>query len=132
MLIRSPYVAGSFYPSDSTELNHFCRQHLQSVDPPVTAKAVILPHAGYVYSGKTACKVLSRVAVPELNLLIGPNHRGYGSEFAVFKNGEWQTPLGSTQIDSGFADSLLAASPHLKADESAHASEHSLEVLLPF
>ena len=93
---------------------------------------MILPHAGYVYSGETACRTLSRVRVPEKNFLIGPNHRGIGSEFAVFPEGKWETPLGPVLLDAGLGAAMCGASHHLHADEEAHFREHSLEVLVPF
>ena len=131
MLVRRPHVAGSFYPSESAALRQFCKANL----PPsreLSARAVILPHAGYIYSGQTACLVLSRVKVPELNLLIGPNHRGYGADFSLYDEGEWETPLGAVPIETAAAREMLAACPNLKKDCEAHADEHSLEVLVPF
>ncbi len=132
MLIRNPCAAGSFYPSSREELFQFCRTYLETSSKQVHAKAVILPHAGYVYSGQTACRVLSRVAVPEKNILIGPNHKRSGSDFALFCRGEWQTPLGKAPVAGDLAMSLLEASHDLRNDEQAHGSEHSLEVLIPF
>ena len=93
---------------------------------------MILPHAGYIYSGETACLVLSRLRVPERNFLIGPNHRGLGSDFALFAEGCWKTPLGVVPVDEELAAALLAGSRDLKPDEEAHRIEHSLEVLIPF
>ncbi len=131
MRIRKPHAAGSFYPSDASEIRVFCKTYLSSSVPKIQAKAVILPHAGYIYSGELACKVLSQVEIPPSVLLIGPNHRGLGSDFALFARGEWETPLGRVPIDQETADALLAAKSDLRADEDAHAFEHSLEVLLP-
>lgn len=132
MLIRNPQVAGSFYPSQREELFHFCRTHLETSARPIHAKAVILPHAGYIYSGRTACRTLSQVTVPQKTILIGPNHKGFGSDFAVFCRGEWLTPLGQVPVASDLAMSLLECSHDLQSDEEAHGPEHSLEVLIPF
>ena len=132
MLIRNPYVAGSFYPSNREELLHFCKAHLETSTDSVSAKAVILLHAGYIYSGRTACRTLSPISVPEKNILIGPNHKGFGSDFAVFCRGEWLTPLGRVPVASDLAAQLLECSHDLRKDEQAHGLEHSLEVLIPF
>ena len=131
MLIRQPHVAGTFYPDDPSELRQFCKPWLVSAAPNISARAVILPHAGYIYSGKTACRVLSRIRVPEKNVLIGPDHRGVGSDFSLFAEGQWETPLGTVSIDETLSRSILAGCPTLKADPQAHAFEHSLEVLVP-
>lgn len=130
-MIRAPHAAGTFYPSDPAELREFCQSRLQSEHPPSTVRAVILPHAGYVYSGKTACRVLASINVPESNFLIGPNHWGRGSDFSLASRGQWQTPLGQISIDSETAAAVLEGCPGIEDDSSAHAEEHSLEVLLP-
>ena len=132
MLIRKPHVAGSFYPSDPTELREFCQKHLASQEVPVRAKAVILPHAGYVYSGRTACRTLSNINVPENVVLTGPDHFGAGPEFSLFPRGAWENPLGSVPVAEDLASALLESSHDIHADENAHRAEHSLEVLLPF
>ncbi len=132
MSIRKPCVAGSFYPADAASLREFCETHLRNEPTLLQARAVILPHAGYIYSGVTACETLSRVAIPSKNLLIGPNHRGLGSEFALWRKGAWETPLGKVAIAEDLSSALLKDSRHLAEEENAHLSEHSLEVLLPF
>jgi hypothetical protein len=85
-----------------------------------------------MYSGETACRVLSQIPVPKKNFLMGPNHGGMGSPFALFASGEWKTPLGSVPIDSDLASGLLEISHDLRCDEEAHRMEHSLEVQIPF
>lgn len=132
MLIRRSHVAGSFYPSNPSELRQYCEARLCPSDPGKAVKAVVLPHAGYVYSGDTACLVLSKVKVPETVFLIGPNHYGQGAAFAVYSQGAWETPLGKVAVHPEIAASLLKASPQLQSDPTAHSAEHSLEVLVPF
>ncbi|MCM8774942.1 MAG: AmmeMemoRadiSam system protein B, partial [Candidatus Omnitrophica bacterium] len=131
MHVRKPHVAGSFYPAAPRELREFFQNHFVHGVHPVTAKAVILPHAGYVFSGKTACRVVSRVDVPRRNFLIGPNHTGYGPEFSVVAEGEWQTPLGKVPIDADLAKTIVSSSRHLEVDIDAHRFEHCLEVEIP-
>lgn len=131
MLIRRPHAAGSFYPSDPHELQQFC-ESLLTPEIPISARAVILPHAGFVYSGITAGKVISRIQIPRRIFLMGPNHRNYGEDFALFSYGEWESPLGKVPVDSGIARRILQACPEIRADEEAHLFEHSLEVIVPF
>jgi AmmeMemoRadiSam system protein B len=95
------------------------------------AKAVVVPHAGYVYSGKTAGEVIRKVQIPEVCLLLGPNHWGVGLPFALVNEGSWETPLGSVPIERDFASGLLAACHDLAVDSQAHEREHSLEVEVP-
>lgn len=131
MLVRKPHVAGTFYPADPTEIREFCWPQLKSERPLIRAKAVILPHAGYIYSCKTACRVLSRVVVPNVNFLIGPNHSGYGKRFALMAEGSWLTPMGEVPIHGPMARHLLEKSDCVTEDDTAHLMEHSLEVEVP-
>ena len=131
MLIRRPHVAGTFYPSDQAHLRTYCETHLFPEEKTVKARAVILPHAGYVYSGDTACLVLSKVEIPKRIFLMGPNHWNAGAPFALFSEGAWETPLGRVEVDREFAQAVLDSSVEIKKDEEAHRAEHSLEVLLP-
>lgn len=131
--VRKPHVAGSFYPADPKTLQASLQACLAPSSPsPVQPRAVILPHAGYMYSGKTAGRVLQKVRVPDLCFLVGPNHRGAGEPFALFSEGVWETPLGPVPVDSEFASGLLEACHDLRNDSLAHEEEHSLEVELPF
>ncbi len=129
--VRKPTVAGSFYPAETEDLRRFLDDAFHALGSGSPARAVILPHAGYIYSAKTACRVLGRVKIPDLCFLIGPNHYGVGSPFAIFPEGVWETPLGSVAIDREFAAGLLEASCDLSPDPDAHEREHSLEVELP-
>lgn len=131
MLIRLPHVAGTFYPADPAELKRFCETHLKPSPSLSKAKAVLLPHAGYFYSGITAASVLRRVRVPNTAFLIGPNHMARGAEFALAVKGEWATPLGSVPVAREDAEELLRSAKEVREDDSAHAMEHSLEVEVP-
>ena len=132
MQIRNPHVSGSFYPSDASELRQYFETTLKPKDALREAKAVVMPHAGYRYSGEVGCQVLSEVRVPQNILLIGPNHRGVGADFAIFDQGEWETPLGRVSIATKIAKKLLQEIPSCVSDSLAHQAEHSLEVLVPF
>jgi len=132
MPVRLPHVAGTFYPSDPEELKKYCESRLQPYPRAALARAVLLPHAGYFYSGDTASQVLRRVTVPSRVFLIGPNHYASGAEFALCSQDEWATPLGNVAIDREFAVNLLGFSEEIREDDSAHRHEHSLEVEIPF
>ncbi len=84
-----------------------------------------------MYSAKTAAEVLKRVEIPDLCLLIGPNHQGTGHPFALFPDGSWETPLGPVPIEREFASGLLESSHDIYPDFDAHQEEHSLEVEVP-
>ncbi len=133
MSIRPPAVAGTFYPADKDELAAFLRPRLEPESGSLRRRAVaaLLPHAGYVYSGPTACAVVRELEVPPQLLILGPNHTGQGHPFSVFAAGSWQTPLGSVAVDHALASRLLKASSLLADDHAAHEREHSIEVELP-
>jgi AmmeMemoRadiSam system protein B len=131
MAVREPAVAGTFYPDNPDALRDFGISYLSSQSSPCPAKAVMLPHAGYIYSGETACSVLSKIKIPQTIFLIGPNHQSRGADFALFSNGEWKTPLGSVRIAADLAGALSQASPYIEEDHEAHLFEHSLEVEIP-
>jgi len=96
------------------------------------ARAVISPHAGFIYSGPVAGAVYSSVELPERFIILGPSHRGQRPLFAIMDKGAWRTPLGEVPLASELAESLARRSALVKADEKAHEEEHSLEVQLPF
>jgi len=129
--IRSPAVAGQFYPSAPQELKNQIEGFIDKGVDKIDAIACMLPHAGYVYSGRVACQTVSRIIIKDRIILLGPNHTGYGSAFSIMTQGLWQTPLGKIEIDSDLANALVKNSKHLKNDSLAHADEHSLEVELP-
>ena len=84
-MIRPPAVAGQFYPGTASEVD----AALQTLIPPSTSKrhaiAVVCPHAGWTYSGRTAGFVYSQVEIPDRVILVGPNHQGVGSDYAVYR-----------------------------------------------
>ncbi|MBE7415748.1 MAG: AmmeMemoRadiSam system protein B [Deltaproteobacteria bacterium] len=130
-MTRKPIVAGKFYPGEKAALRAALEKHL-SHSPVEDATAIIAPHAGYMYSGDVAGSVYARVRVPERVFLIGPNHTGLGKRVSVWREGEWETPLGSLMVDEEAASRLTGGSKLFSADTEAHLFEHSLEVQLPF
>ena len=137
MTVRAPAVAGMFYPADAGQLRHDVSALLQGAQPALdqTPKVLIVPHAGYIYSGPTAAsaykllqplrKVIKRV------VLFGPAHRVYLEGMAVPGVDAFATPLGEVLLDCAML-AKLAALPGVCTSAIAHRDEHSLEVQLPF
>jgi len=131
--MRQPAVANRFYPGSPKALERAISKFLPSGFDPDKEKsiAVVSPHAGYVYSGELAAKTLGSVEIPETVIIIGTNHRGAGLSVALSTR-TWNMPFGPVPVDMDFSALLLASSSHIKGDELAHNSEHSLEVQVPF
>jgi len=126
---RQAAVAGAFYPSDAGSVKKFIEENQLDVQPE-DAALVLVPHAGYIYSGGTAVRTLSNVNIPDTVILIGPNHTGAGPAISVYPDGSWGTPFGDVDVDGELVEKLCA-DPMFTKDTSAHESEHSLEVILP-
>lgn len=137
--MREPAVSGTFYPSVSGELANmidgFVKEARQSHDVE-GAVSYVAPHAGYVYSGRTAAYAFAAmlgkrdIESIETFIVIGPNHTGYGKPIAVSMQ-DWKIPLGVIQNDKELS-SLIAKADGMEKDEEAHREEHSVEVQLPF
>ncbi|WP_028583301.1 AmmeMemoRadiSam system protein B [Desulfogranum mediterraneum] len=132
-MLRQPAAADRFYPGDPARLEQALGQLIPQVPEKVRrpAKAIILPHAGYVYSGATAGLTVAQVTVPESVVILGPNHYGQGAELAL-SAADWSMPLGEVPRDRPLSERLLAASSAIVSDDLAHEREHSLEVQVPF
>lgn len=131
-MLREPAVAGQFYPASPQQLRTMVESYVDPQASPAPALVAVCPHAGYVYSGAVAGKVLSRVEVPRRVVVLGPNHRGVGAEAALMFRGGWLTPLGEVPLDQELGEKLLALSTLVEEDSLAHRYEHSLEVQVPF
>ena len=132
--VRHPAVAGRFYPRDAKDLGDEVRTYLSQAPGQKSVRAVgcIVPHAGYAYSGHVAGAVFAGLEIPQLCLVLCPNHTGVGRALAIVSEGAWQTPLGDVPIDNAFASALKQRCPLLHEDPSAHRGEHAAEVELPF
>jgi len=120
--MRKPCVAGQFYPADGEKLKAMVESFLFPCEK-IRAKGILVPHAGYVYSGRIAGFAYSRIEVPEVVAIIGPNHTGYGKPVGVADE-DFMTPLGIVKCyDVRKIDSI---------DNLSHLFEHSIEVQLPF
>jgi hypothetical protein len=129
---RKPCVAGSFYPGRKDELLEAIERMTDRAAAKEKALSVIVPHAGYEYSGPVAGAVFSSVEIPKTVVILGPGHRDIKSLLAVQREGSWLTPLGESAIESDLASLILELSPLASDDERSHLWEHSLEVELPF
>ncbi len=131
MGLRLPAVAGTFYPGNAETL----RSELDALIAPAKrekALAVVVPHAGYAYSGRVAGAVYGRVDVPRDVVLLCFNHHGAGSDFAVWPEGAWRTPLGDVPVNAELARAVKEAFLPADFDEAGHLDEHSGEVQVPF
>jgi AmmeMemoRadiSam system protein B len=132
LFIRPPAVAGRFYPKDPATLSRMIESLVDTHSERATAIGVVVPHAGYIYSGHVAGAIYSRIRTPSRTIILCPNHTGFGRPLSIMQSGLWQTPLGTLQIDSELCDALMAADPELENDIEAHRFEHAIEVQLPF
>ncbi len=126
--MRRPAVAGSFYPASKESLEAMLREFTTPIKDE-SVIACVSPHAGYMYSGRTAGRVHSLLPDVETYVILGPNHTGVGLPVAVSRD-KWVTPLGEVEIDQEFIDAMPKIV--VAVDETAHRYEHSLEVQVPF
>lgn len=158
-MLRYPTVSGTFYASRISALEKQINSFFGAVDVDLNANSaetitktkakekaavtkqktigIIAPHAGYAYSGHTAAKAYASIASISKDclkkfIILGPNHTGIGEPVSIWNRGAWLTPLGEAKIDESLADKILLKSAIAKTDESAHLSEHSIEVQIPF
>ncbi|MGC8572023.1 MAG: MEMO1 family protein [Candidatus Micrarchaeia archaeon] len=139
--MREMVFSGSFYPSSRSELNEMLDEFIK--DAKINLKerenviSAVAPHAGYIYSGRTAAftyKLISEALKKnsiDTFIIIGPNHTGLGKPIAVSKE-DWSTPFGVVKNDRALSDKIVKSSKLFEFDEEAHAEEHSIEVQLPF
>ncbi len=135
--IRQPAVAGLFYPGDKQSLKEDVDQYLEQANygRDIVPKAIVVPHAGYVYSGPIAASAYKQI-IPfkekiKRVVLLGPSHRVAFTGLAVPESDVFNTPLGNIPIDQEGIQ-LLANLPQVIVSDQAHREEHSLEVQLPF
>ncbi|MEN6329480.1 MAG: AmmeMemoRadiSam system protein B [Methanobacteriaceae archaeon] len=142
--IRKAAWAGAFYEANPRDLKRRIRWSYQHQLGPGTLpetrgevrliKGLVVPHAGYMYSGPVAAHSYLELAgdgFPETFIILSPNHTGYGSLVSTMISGAWETPLGQVEIDTPLAQELTR-SGIIDDDPTAHLREHSIEVQLPF
>ncbi|NOQ35782.1 MAG: AmmeMemoRadiSam system protein B [Methylococcaceae bacterium] len=134
--IRQPAVAGAFYPANPQKLQAMLDSYLQPVEATKTSpKAMIVPHAGYIYSGAIAASAYGRLKPNRETIsrvvLLGPSHRVGFKGLAISHAEFFNTPLGDIPLDTS-AIEKLSHYPFVEYIDKAHYLEHSLEVQLPF
>lgn len=130
-MIREPVVNGKFYPEDKDKLQDLIEQLKSKDSPRLSARGIIVPHAGYIYSGKVAIATVNKVLAKKTVVILGPNHTGYGENFGLWPKGKWKTPLGDAMINEQLAKKIIDSGSAIKADYLSHKFEHSIEVELP-
>jgi AmmeMemoRadiSam system protein B len=141
--LRRPAVAGQFYDGNNKTLRESIEKCFLDERGPGTlphiskgnkkVRGIVVPHAGYIYSGAIAAHSYSYLAnnnFADSFIILGPNHTGIGSGVSLMMEGSWQTPLGSVTINEDLAKKICK--DIIDKDESAHIYEHSIEVQLPF
>lgn len=134
--VRPPAVSGMFYPADPRQLEHDVQKYLAAAQPQsFHPKALIAPHAGYIYSGAIAASAYAtlKTIAPRIRrvILLGPTHRVAVRGLALPDTDAFDTPLGRVQLDTD-AMHAIAKLPQVLISGDAHEEEHSLEVQLPF
>ena len=134
--IRQPAVAGLFYPGEPEVLLHDVRELLAAAQPHTfTSKVLIVPHAGYIYSGAIAASAYASLGAAAARIrrvvLLGPAHRVAVRGLALPSADRFATPLGEIALDTDAAHAISHL-PQVVHSAAAHAQEHSLEVQLPF
>ncbi|MDO4587624.1 MAG: AmmeMemoRadiSam system protein B [Planctomycetia bacterium] len=138
--VRAPAVAGMFYPANKIDQKEmldkmfdFSRESNAESVPTIipNATAVMVPHAGWIYSGHIAAEVLSKVNLPETVVILAPKHHAEGKPWAVAPQRYWDFFAGQLENDLDFVRRLTESVPNFVEDATAHRQEHSIEVLLP-
>jgi AmmeMemoRadiSam system protein B len=135
---RNPAVAGKFYPADKNELRQELKMLFDSASPLQSSavRAIICPHAGYIFSGKIMASAFNQIDNKrrcKRVFIIGSSHHKYFNKAAVYCDGDFIMPYGKEKVDTEFGKMLVEKFPEFFTDDrSSHLSEHSIEVLLPF
>ncbi len=134
---RKPAVAGMFYPVDREELERQVKLLLEITKPQKryeNVKGLISPHAGYVYSGKTAAYAYNTIKGKHYDnvVVISPSHREYFYGCSIYDGDKYSTPLGEMEINKELSEKIITNGEFIFSGEEGHRSEHALEVQLPF
>jgi AmmeMemoRadiSam system radical SAM enzyme/AmmeMemoRadiSam system protein B/AmmeMemoRadiSam system protein A len=129
--VRPPVVAGQFYPGTAEEVNQEVDNLLPADRQPEPWAGAMVPHAGWIFSGRLAAETLSRVAIPETVIVLCPKHRRPGADWAVAPYQGWSIPGGEVPGDPDLAARLAESVRGLRLDATSHQNEHAIEVQLP-
>ena len=130
--VRPSAVAGRFYPGRAEEIERALDGLMPAAREPGRWSGVLVPHAGWIYSGRLAAQALSRVDIPSRAIVICPKHRPEGADWAVAPCQSWMIPGHEVASDLELAERLAEAVPDLQLDAEAHRHEHAIEVQLAF
>lgn len=137
-IIREPVVAGTFYPSNPAELKSQLASFFDAAENKKVSEnavAIIVPHAGYVFSGQVAASAYAQID-PDKQFsrifVIGTSHHTVMNGASIYNKGNYRTPLGIVEVDLDLANQLIDNNRIFKFNEAAHNREHSIEVQLPF
>ena len=135
--VRKASVAGMFYPADKDELETELTQLLSETESDENYEnifGIIVPHAGYIYSGRTAAFAFNTVAGKRYKnvIVISPSHREYFKGISVYDGMFYRTPLGDVKVNTELRSELIGKSDYIFAGNSGHGPEHALEVQIPF
>lgn len=128
---KQPIFAGSFYPKDSEELNNLINSYKELQTNSYKSKAIIVPHAGYIYSGHIAMAGFQYLEPSETIFIIAPSHQEYFNNIAMPEYSFFETPLGSLEVNNKIINEIAEKFPSIIANE-VFEKEHSIEVQLPF
>lgn len=134
---RKPAVAGLFYPSHPDILRHKINLLLKETQPikkEVNIKGIIVPHAGYEYSGKTAAYAFNHLDNEKIEnvIIISPSHYEYFDGISIYPGDGFSNPLGELNINTEIVTELIKNSSKIFPDTCGHNEEHGIEVELPF
>lgn len=131
-LSRPPAVAGTFYPADPRQLERAIDDLLAvQIAAAESWQAALVPHAGWVYSGRIAAAVFARCQIPDRIIVLCPKHRPGGAQWAVAPYHHWQIPGAQLDGDVSLAEQLAGRIDGLEIDATPHLQEHAIEVQLP-
>ncbi|MBN2216263.1 MAG: AmmeMemoRadiSam system radical SAM enzyme [Pirellulales bacterium] len=128
---RPAAVAGMFYPGNVREMNSMLDSILPADRKHERWAGAMVPHAGWIYSGRLAADVLSRIEFPSRAIVFAPKHNAVGADWAVAPHRRWVLPGGHIESDPELAEQLAGAIDGLELDGAAHRPEHAIEVELP-
>lgn len=136
-IVREPAVAGMFYPANVSKLKSEIEAYLTSVNLEKTFENIfglISPHAGYVYSGRTAAFAYKTIQNKSYTtvVVISPSHREYFPSTSIYSGDSYKTPLGEIELDKEMISKLIDEKSLIFEGVNGHRAEHALEVQLPF
>ena len=134
-MIRQAIVADMFYPAGraraASEAAMLTSPLAGDGEAKISPLMIMLPHAGWVYSGRVAGMVIARAEIPKDLIILGPCHRVRGKGLGVWDKGAWETPLGAVPVNEKLASEIIESGGGFEADYAPHEQDHCIEVLLP-